>query len=193
MDSDEDYGYGAFLLAGSETLRLLGGPGPASADAGPDVTLSDTNGNQVEPVGLDASASVVRGGSITRYAWWLGATYLGEDPQLTVDFPGGGHSVTFKAEHSGGTTFTDAKIITINTASGVPDTNGLPDLWEIHYFAAAGQNPAADPNGDGVTLFDDFILGNDPLGQNANPLRITRNPSGQSQMVLDARAAFGPG
>lgn len=324
--AQQDYGYGAFLLAGSEILQLLGGPPAVYTDAGIDLTITDANSDFVEPVTLDSIRTVTRSGSVTRYSWWLGSTYLGEGPQLTLDFPHGSHAVTLKAEHSSGETFIDSKIITVNapgiavTAIGnetdntpantldgslgtrwsqpgtgqwiryelpspatldhvaiafhkgnergtyfnlqlsmdgtnwatvftgqssgttlaletysfpqqpvkfvqivcngttipnylwnsitevsIPvtfftpdpaadaDANGLPAAWEIHHFGTQGQDPAADPNGDGVTLKEDFILGGDPMARNPNLLQIDRNEAGQPGLTLNARAAFGPG
>lgn len=195
-NAQQDYGYGAFLLAGSEILRLLGGPPPVFADAGIDLAKTDTNADYVEPVILDASRTMLRSGSVTRYSWWLGTTFLGAGQQLPVDFPRGINAVTLKVEHSSGTTFTDAITVTVNPLSASPadsDGNGLPDAWEIHYFGTVGQKPAADPNGDGVSLHDEYILGNNPRSANPNLLQTGRDSAGKPVLVLDARAAFGPG
>jgi hypothetical protein len=42
-----------------------------------------------------------------------------------------------------------------------PDTNsnGLPDDWETFYFGAIGQNPNADPDGDGLTNLLEYQIG----------------------------------
>ena len=190
-NAQQDYGYGAFLLAGSEILRLLGGPPPVFPDAGFDLAKTDTNADFVEPVILDASRTMLRSGSVIRYSWWLGTTYLGAGLQLAVDFPRGSHAATLKVEHSGGTTFTDAASVTVNPLPVGPsdsDNNGLPDAWEIHRFGSIGQNPAADPNGDGLSLLNEYILGGNP-----NLLQPGRDDAGKPVLVLDARAAFGPG
>jgi subtilisin family serine protease len=42
------------------------------------------------------------------------------------------------------------------------DSNGLPDWWEIQYFGAIGQSPSADPDGDGFTNYQEFMLGTNP-------------------------------
>lgn len=322
-ESDKDYGYGALILAGSEFLRLLGGLPAVTADAGSDQTVVDADANEAETVTLDASRTVISSGAVTRYSWWLGAVYLGEGAQLSIDFPCGSHAVTLKAEHSSGAIFTDAMNVTVNRATQVPitvtaigfqagnppantldgllstrwsqegtnqwiryelpvtttldhvgiafylgnqratyfkldlstdgtawtqvfsgqssgtslelenfafparvvkfvritcngnsepspwnsltevsiplpgppapDSNGLEDAWEIHHFTANGQEPAADPDGDGVSNQDEFTLGGDP--QQWEPALLQLAPTGSTDLTLtlDARAAFGPG
>ena len=61
-ESDKDYGYGALMLAGSEILRLLGGPPAVLASAGSDQNVIDTDSNEVETVTLDASGTQVSSG-----------------------------------------------------------------------------------------------------------------------------------
>lgn len=42
------------------------------------------------------------------------------------------------------------------------DGNGMADWWQIRYFGALGQNPAADPDGDGLTNLQEYQAGTDP-------------------------------
>lgn len=324
--SERDYGTGALLLAGAEILRLLGGPVPVSADAGPDQTVMDSDGDFAEQVSLDASRTLIRSGSVSRYSWWAGSTYLGEGYSLVLSFPYGSHEVTLEVETSGGETFADTKIINVtppqilvtaigneagnppaNTLDGslatrwsqygigqwiqyelpvvttldhvdiafykgnerasifdlelstdgtnwdnvfsgqssgsmlnfqtftfspqaakfvryvgsgtsianflwnsvtevaIPyvfppddpsaddDGNGLPAAWEIHHFGSEDHSLSLDPNGDGISIEDDFILGNDPDSENPPLLAIETEESGDLRLTLHARAAFGPG
>ena len=46
------------------------------------------------------------------------------------------------------------------------DGNGLPDLWEIHYFGQIGVDPNADPDGDGLSNLQEYQRHSDPT----NPL-----------------------
>jgi hypothetical protein len=73
------------------------------------------------------------------------------------------------------------------------DGNGLPAAWEVHHFGTQGQSPETDPNGDGVNLALDFILGGDPHIWNPEYLKIDTDETGQVRLTLNARAAFGPG
>ena len=49
-----------------------------------------------------------------------------------------------------------------NIAPTDSDTNGLPDVWEITYFGHIGVDPNADPDGDGLTNFQEYQAGTNP-------------------------------
>ena len=42
------------------------------------------------------------------------------------------------------------------------DGNGLPDWWETEYFGALGNAASSSPDGNGLTLLQDYQQGNDP-------------------------------
>jgi len=113
LNSERDYGYGAFLLAGCEVLRLLGGPVPVYPNAGPDRVVIDADGNHAESVTLDASNSTLRTGTIEEYGWWRGSNYLGSGLQLSASFPTGTNRVTLALLHSDGNTYTDSATIIV--------------------------------------------------------------------------------
>jgi len=47
--------------------------------------------------------------------------------------------------------------------SGSPSSGStLPDEWQRYYFGVTGINPNADPDGDGLTNLQEFLLGTDP-------------------------------
>jgi hypothetical protein len=48
------------------------------------------------------------------------------------------------------------------TSNGDSDGNGLPDAWEIQYFGHIGNDPNSSPDGNGLTLLQDYQQGNDP-------------------------------
>ncbi|MBI5382383.1 MAG: Ig-like domain-containing protein [Opitutae bacterium] len=52
--------------------------------------------------------------------------------------------------------------ITINPPLTDTDNNGLPDLWEQKYFGRSGIDPAADPDGDGLTNLQEYQQSKDP-------------------------------
>ena len=100
FEGHQDYGYGAFLLAGVEILKLLGGPPPVTALAATPPAATDADGNYAETVRLDGSGTVLRGAGPVRMTWWLDSTFLGEGATLDYSFPLGSHTVTLKIEHA---------------------------------------------------------------------------------------------
>ncbi len=115
-EGQQDYGYGAFLLAGCEILRGFGGPAPITALAGADLTVTDTDADFAETIRLDASASIVRDGSSPRADWWLGPVFLGTGPTLDVTLPLGVHFVTVSLAHPDGRIYTDSLTIRVQPA-----------------------------------------------------------------------------
>ncbi len=133
-DSERDYGCGAFLLAGSEILRLLGGPIPVYPNAGPDLVLSDADDDFAEPVTLSASNTMLRSGTIEGYSWWSGPVLLGTGPELGLIAPLGTNTITLAIEHSDGNTYTGNVAVAVSppgliaTASGYEaGTQNTPD------------------------------------------------------------------
>jgi len=43
------------------------------------------------------------------------------------------------------------------------DSNGLPDKWEMRYFGRIGVDRDADPNGNGLTNVQEYLLGLNPV------------------------------
>ena len=62
---------------------------------------------------------------------------------------------------------TDGKPIDSDT-NGVPDYlddadgNGLPDIWELQYFGHIGVNPYDDPDGDGLSNYQEYLANSNP-------------------------------
>jgi hypothetical protein len=63
------------------------------------------------------------------------------------------------------------RVVTIGTGGEAPsesvqpadtNNNGIPDWWEKRYFGYTGIDPAADPNGNGVSNRDEYLEGTDP-------------------------------
>ncbi len=47
--------------------------------------------------------------------------------------------------------------------AGDSDGNGLGDGWEIAHFGSTGQSPTADPDGDGFSNLDEYLMGGHPV------------------------------
>ncbi len=45
---------------------------------------------------------------------------------------------------------------------------GLPDWWQMHYFGSLSNHPNANPDGDGLTNLEEYVLGTDPTNPDTN-------------------------
>jgi hypothetical protein len=78
-----------------------------------------------------------------------------------------------------GAPFTTSSVQVALDANG----NGLNDDWEIQYFGYLGVDPTADPDGDGMTNYQEYLAGTNPTNP-ASCLRITgRALTGNSAVV----------
>ncbi len=89
------------------------------ANAGPDQTVSDADGDNVETVTLDGSASYDPDGTIQSYEWDTNGDGQTDAYGVTVDaaFSLGSHTVTLTVTDNGGETDTDYVSITVNEPS----------------------------------------------------------------------------
>ncbi len=55
-----------------------------------------------------------------------------------------------------------AYVQTDTISPGLLDTNGLPIAWEMTYFGKTGIDPKADPDGDGVSNYEEYLAGTNP-------------------------------
>ena len=90
---------------------------PPVADAGPDQTVYDSDGNGVESVTLDGSGSYDPDGTITAWKWTEGYTVLGETEVITYDFAVGTHTVNITVTDDGDLTGSDTVTVTIKAPS----------------------------------------------------------------------------
>ncbi|MFW6155059.1 MAG: PKD domain-containing protein [Planctomycetota bacterium] len=135
------------------------------ADAGPDQALTDADGDGVEFVTLDGSASHHTDGTITDYLWTLAGTYLGSNAVVMTALPIGEHTATLKVTGSDGAQATDTVAITVVEATRTPgdaDEDGDVDLDDFaalkqHFGTTTGATWAmGDFDGDGDVDLDDF-------------------------------------
>jgi hypothetical protein len=57
---------------------------------------------------------------------------------------------------------TIAFVQTDSLSPGPLDSNGLPIAWELTYFGNTGVDPNADPDGDGMSNYQEYVAGTDP-------------------------------
>jgi thermitase len=98
---------------------------PPVANAGVDRTVVDTNGDGVELVTLDGSASADPEGRALDYEWSEGGQIVGLGATADVWLDIGGHTVTLKVTDEHGATSTDTVVITVNPWNYAPVATNL--------------------------------------------------------------------
>jgi len=109
---------------------------PPTADAGPDQTVQDADGNGTETVTLDGTGSSDPDGQITLYEWWEGGAYLGGGATLAHAFAVGTHTVTLTVTDNGAAKASDTVTVTVNAA---PQAN----IWGKITLGTADGSPLA--------------------------------------------------
>jgi alpha-tubulin suppressor-like RCC1 family protein len=74
----------------------------------------------------------------------------------------------------------------VNVSYLDPDGSGLPVAWELAYFGVTGVDPNADPDGDGVSNFLEYLDGTDPTNPHSVRPRLnipTSIPGGTVSVV----------
>ena len=130
----------SLLLAIAEEAALYQDPAPPAnqlptADAGPDQTFSDADGDGVETVTLSGSG-FDPDGTVVSYQWKEGSTVLGETASLTteLDVANSPHYLTLMVTDDSGATGSDTVVITVE-APAVKDEWSSGDLesgvWSV--------------------------------------------------------------
>ncbi len=145
---------------------------PPTADAGPDQTVVDSDGNNFETVTLDGSGSSDGDGSIISYDWAEGATSLGSGETLATSFGVGAHTVTLTVTDNDGATDTDDVIITVNPQPNqAPTANAGPDQTVVDNDGSGSEPVTLDGSGssdsDGTIVSYAWTEGATSLGSGA--------------------------
>lgn len=127
------------------------------ANAGLDITVTDTDNTGSEVVALNGSGSSDSDGTITNYRWNNGATILGQgaSPTLNVNFLVGTYTLTLTVTDNNGATASDTVNVTV--AAGTPpcpadwDGNGELEPLDIQAFFIDYRAGEADFDGNGET------------------------------------------
>lgn len=192
--------------AGPQTIPIINAPPPQPtnipgcddpntppvANAGPDRTIADTDGQPGETITLDASGSSDADvGSILTYQWLEGETSLGPpstSPILRANLGDGAHDLTLIVLDDSGEPNTEFATDTVNiivNSLNLPVANAGPDVT----VADTDRNPGelvtlsgsgVDPDGSIVSL--QWSVGQTVLGTGAT--LQTRLPDGASVITL---------
>ena len=95
---------------------------PPVADAGPDQTVSDVNGDGTESVTLNGSASTDQDGTISSYTWREAGASMAAGPTPTVWLAVGSHTLTLEVTDDGGATASDTVVVSVEHANRVTVT-----------------------------------------------------------------------
>jgi thermitase len=158
------------------TVNPAGSNVPPAANAGPDQTVTDTNGNGSESVTLNGSGSSDADGTIASYEWREGAALIGTGTSPTISFAVGAHTVTLQVTDDDGGTATDTVVITVNPAPppNVPPTaNAGPDQTVTDTNGNGSESVTLNGSGssdtDGTIVSYEWREGASVIGTGATP------------------------
>lgn len=118
--------------SGSDTVTITVLPaGTPIANAGPDITVGDTDGEAGEIVDLDGTGSSSPTGETLTYTWTLQGESdepLGNGATLSVRLPDGVNIVELLVQDESGRTSTDTVVVTVGAPSERPALADLPNL-----------------------------------------------------------------
>ena len=109
-----------------EGMLLIGGNYRPVADAGSDQTVTDQDGDGLETVTLDGSASSDPEGQIVDWEWAEGGNVLGNGETLDAVLLVGNHTVSLTVTDDGGATATDEVLVRV-----LPQGGGDPTILEV--------------------------------------------------------------
>ncbi len=104
-----------------DDVLVLGGNVPPTADAGPDQSVTDSDGNGSETVTLDGTASYDMDGMITSYHWSEGGMPLASGVNPDVSLGAGTHSILLTVTDDEGETGEDTVSVTVKDPSAAQE------------------------------------------------------------------------
>ena len=136
----------------SPQLRVIESAGNATptADAGPDQTVPDSDGNGRESVRLDGSRSSDPDGTIDSYVWREGNRQIATTATPRVTLNEGTHTIILTVTDNEGATATDTVTITITPPGNRPPVASDQTLTTEVDTPLALTLRATDPDGDAL-------------------------------------------
>ncbi len=131
------------------------------------------------PNDVNAGSTLTSSGSAYAFSWWgvSGNTYLVETSDDLVNWSyvpivesGTGGIIEWGIDSNASALFMKLEYITVPASElagtafdGPLDSNGLPGDWELFFFGQLGMDTSFDPNGEGLTVMEDYENGNNPI------------------------------
>ncbi len=164
---------------------------PPTANAGPDQTLTDADGNGSESVMLDASASTDADGSIIAYQWRLGATVVGSAASLVETLAPGSYTFTLVVTDDQGATDVDTVVVTVTSPPPDPSTLVVDLTIGTHTILLTVTDDEGATSSDTVEVVVAPLPSNSPPTANAGPDRtiVDADNSGSELVPLDGTAS----
>ncbi|MDF9796581.1 PKD repeat protein/N-acetylneuraminic acid mutarotase [Catalinimonas alkaloidigena] len=129
---------------GEAATNCGGGSNQApTANAGGDITVTDSDGNGSENVTLDASESFDNDGTITSYSWHVNGTEVAMGITASINVPVGTTICTLTVTDNQGATDTDEVTVTVNPASV-----GGSEIWLEAECGVLGSNWNEEASGE---------------------------------------------
>ncbi len=150
-----------------------------TANAGPDITVTDTDSDGYATVNLTATGSSDPDGTLASYTWKEGTTVLATGATATVSLTTGVHSITLLVTDNAGATAGDTLKATVSRTPYFQwaRDNGLSD---------SNAAPTGDFDKDGLTNLAEFALGTDPRARTPSGSRPTASLA-SNQLALTFR------
>ena len=115
---------------------------PPVANAGPDQTMADSDGDGLQAVTLYGIGSSDADGTIVSYVWNEGATKLATGATPIVTLPVGTHTLTLTVTDDGALSSTDTTVITVTQPAADPQTfSHYLRFYQIRYGWRDTQEP----------------------------------------------------
>ena len=178
---DDTFGYGRINTFNALTAGSIA----PTAIAGADITVSDTDGDGIEMVTLDGSASFDPDGSIVAYEWTDGSAVIGTSAVLTAGFSVGAHAVVLTVTDNDGQSSSDTVIVTVN-ANQPPVADAGADITVTDLDGDGSEQVTLDGSGsfdpDGTIVLIEWSQGAVVLG--AGPVLIVDLGVGDHSLTL---------
>jgi len=157
------------------TVAAPAGNEPPTANAGPDQSIPDTDGDGSELVSLDGSGSSDSDGSIVGWRWSEGSRELATGAAAQVSLPLGTHVVTLTVTDDAGATGTDTVTITVSevVSNQPPTADAGPDRTVADADGSGSESVSLDGSGssdpDGAIASWEWREGSSVVGTGMTP------------------------
>ena len=140
------------------------------ANAGPDQTVNDTDGDGLEMVTLDGTKSSDPDGNIVSYTWSEGMTFVGNGPTPSYDFSVGTHIVVLVVQDNNGTT--NSSTVTIEVLANKPPTANAEEDQTSVVGATVSFDGSGSTDPDGTIVSYNWEFGDGATGSGIYPTHI---------------------